>query len=127
MSCAHVIGNDAAMVVAAQSGNFQLNTMLPLMAWNLLTSTRILSNAATALGEKAIAGFEVHRDHIAEVASRNPILATALAPRIGYEAAAEIAQEVQATGRSVLDIAVERTGLPTGEVQELLDPARMTK
>jgi len=126
MSCAHVIGNDAAIAVAAQAGNFQLNTMLPLIAWSLLSSIRILAGAARALETKAIAGFTVDRDRLAGLAARNPILATALAPAIGYEASAKIAQEAMADGRTVLDVARERTSLSEAQLQELLDPARMT-
>ncbi len=126
MSCVHVIGNDAAIAFAAQAGNFQLNTMLPLIAWSLLTNIRILTAAAGELAAKAIAGFSVQRERLAQIAARNPILATALAPRIGYEASAKIAQEAQASGRNILDVARERTQLDEAELRELLDPRHMT-
>ena len=84
MICAQVIGSDATILIAGQSGAFQLNTMLPVIAWNLLNSIHLLSGAAEALGSKAIAGFAVNEKRLAELAGKNPILATALAPHIGY-------------------------------------------
>lgn len=126
MICAHVAGHDAATVIAAQSGNFQLNMMLPLIAWNLLTSIHLLSGAADALGRKAIAGFTVNEERLRDLAARNPILATALAPRIGYDLSAAIAKEALASGKSVLEVAREQTSLSEKELAELLDPEKMT-
>jgi fumarate hydratase class II len=126
MICAQVAGHDATILIAAQSGAFQLNTMLPVIAWNLLSSIHLLTGAAEALGLKAIAGFVVNEERLRELARRNPILATALAPHIGYDRSAEIAQEVVRTGRSVLDVALEKTSLSEPELREILDPARMT-
>ncbi len=127
MVCAQVVGNDAAILVAAQSGTFQLNTMLPLIAWNLLSSIQLLTEAVRALGTKAISGFSVNATRMKELASKNPILATALAPRIGYDLSAAIAKEALRTGRSVADVARERTSLTEHELRELLDPAKMTR
>lgn len=125
MICVQVAGYDAAILAGAQSGNFQLNAMLPLIAWNILQSIGLLANAATALGEKAIAGFTVDEARLSELAARNPILATALAPRIGYDAGAAIAKQASASGRSVLEVAREKTAIPEAELREILDPARM--
>ncbi len=127
MICAQVAGNDAAILVAAQSGAFQLNTMLPVIAWNLLSSIHLLTGAASALGSKAIATFAVNEERLRELAGKNPILATALAPHIGYDLSAEIAKEVARTGRSVVDVALEKTSLPESQLRELLDPAKMTR
>jgi fumarate hydratase class II len=126
MICAQVIGNDATILIAAQSGAFQLNTMLPVIAWNLLSSIHLLSGAATALGSKAIAGFVVNESRLRDLAGKNPILATALAPHIGYEASAAIAQEVAKSGRGVLEVAREKTSLSESQLREILDPAHMT-
>lgn len=125
MICAQVAGNDAAILIGAQAGAFQLNTMLPLIAWNLLNSIHLLRGAAEALGSKAIAGFTVNERRISELAGKNAILATALAPKIGYDKSAEIAKEVARTGRSVIDVAREKTSLAESELREILDPARM--
>jgi fumarate hydratase class II len=127
MICAQAAGNDAAILIGAQSGAFQLNTMLPLIAWNLLTTIHLLTGAAAALGSKAIAGFTVNEERLKELAARNAILATALAPRIGYDQSAEIAKEVAKTGRSVLEVAREKTSLSEPELLEILDPAKMTE
>ncbi len=125
MICAQVTGNDATILIAAQSGAFQLNTMLPVIAWNLLTSVHLLSGAARALAP-VIAGFAVNEKRLHELAGKNPILATALVPHIGYDRSAAIAQEVARTGRSVIDVALEKTSLTEPELREILDPSRMT-
>lgn len=125
MICAQVAGYDAAVLIGAQSGAFQLNTMLPLIAWNVLQSIHLLTHAATALNDKAIAGFTVDEARLRDLAGRNPILATALAPHIGYDASAAIAKEAAESGRSVLEVAMERTSLAQRELKGLLDPARM--
>ncbi|HWT15612.1 MAG TPA: class II fumarate hydratase, partial [Patescibacteria group bacterium] len=127
MVSAQVIGCDAAVGFAAASGNFQLNVMLPVIAWNLLTSIGLLSNAATLLADKAIAGFTVRRERIDEALARNPILVTALNPLIGYERAAAIAKRAYQEGRPVLDIAIEDTGWPHARLQKLLDPRTLTR
>ncbi len=126
MVCAQVIGNDATITVAGQSGNFQLNVMLPVIAWNLLQSIELLAAAATALAEKAIAGFTVNRDKIEEPLRRNPVLVTALNRVIGYEQGAAIAKRAWAEGRPVIDVAVEMTDLGREELEALLDPLRLT-
>ena len=126
MVAAQVIGNDAAITVAGQSGNFQLNVMLPLIAFDLLGSIRLLANAARALADSAIAGFTVNKAHIAEALERNPILVTALNPVIGYEKGAAIAKKAYAEGRPILEVAERETNLPREQLARLLDPTELT-
>ena len=125
-AAAQVIGLDAAITVAGQSGNFQLNVMLPLIANNLLMSIRLMSNTARLLGERAIATFRVREDQLAEPLARNPILVTALNGVIGYNAAAAIAKEAYRAGRAIIDVAEEQTELSRDELERLLDPASLT-
>jgi len=127
MVCAQVIGNDAAIAIGGQSGNFQLNVMLPVVAYNLLQSIEILSNASVCLAEKAIAGFTVNTDNINEALGRNPILVTALNPVIGYELGAAVAKKAYAESRPVKDVALEMTDLSEEELDRLLDPATLTE
>jgi fumarate hydratase, class II len=126
MACVQVTGLDAAVSLAAQSGNFQLNVMLPLIADNLLTQIQLLSDAMEHLADKAIAGFDVNHERIAETLARNPILVTALNAEIGYEAGARIAKMAYASGRPILDVAAEETGIDRQRLADLLDPARLT-
>ncbi|WP_373078234.1 class II fumarate hydratase [Zhongshania sp.] len=125
MAAAQVIGNDACITVAGQSGNFQLNVMLPVIAYNLLQSIDLLSNASIALADKAIAGFTVDKAVMADSLARNPILVTALNPVVGYLAAAKIAKRAYAEQRPVLDVAVEMTDLSREDLAVLLDPGRL--
>ncbi len=127
MVCAQVIGNDAAITIAGQSGNFQLNVMLPVAAHNLLQSVDILSTACTCLADSAIAGFGVNQANLDRALDRNPILVTALNPVIGYEKGAAIAKKAYAEGRAVKDVAREMTDLNDDELDRLLDPAALTK
>ena len=127
MVSAQVMGLDQANTIAAQSGNFQLNVMLPLVAANLLEMTAMLANVTRILTDNAIAGFTVNHEVIGEAVGRNPILVTALNPVIGYEKAADIAKEAFASGRSVLDVAIERTDLDREALARYLDPARLTR
>ena len=127
MVCAQVIGNDATIAIGGQSGNFQLNVMLPVVAYNLLQSIEILSNACTSLAENAIAGFSVNTDNINRALDRNPILVTALNPVIGYEVGAAIAKKAYAEGRPVKEVALEMTELTVEELDRLLDPAALTE
>ena len=127
MVCAQVIGNDTTITIAGQSGNFQLNVMLPVIAFNLLQSIEILAGVVPLLADKAIAGFKVREDHIKEALERNPILVTALNPVIGYEKGAATAKQAYKEGRPILDVALETTGLSRKELLELLDPATLTK
>ncbi len=126
MVAALVIGNDATITLAGQSGNFQLNVMLPLIAHNLLQSIRLLANAARLLADNAIAGFKVNEARLAEALERNPILVTALNPVIGYEKGAAIAKKAYAEGRPIREVAAELTDLPREQLARLLDPAELT-
>ena len=127
MVCAQVMGHHTAITIAGQSGNFQLNVMLPLIAYNLLDSICLLANAMRLLADNAIAGLQVRRDRVAEALARNPILVTALNPVIGYEKAAAIAKQAYQQGRPVLDVAVELTGMPEATLRLLLDPVALTR
>ncbi|HEY4143779.1 class II fumarate hydratase [Pinirhizobacter sp.] len=127
MVAAQVIGNDATITIGGQSGNFQLNVMLPVIAYNLLQSIQLLANVSRLLADKAIAGFTVNRERIKLALDRNPILVTALNPVIGYEKGAATAKQAYKEGRPILDVAVESTGLPREELKELLDPLELTR
>lgn len=126
MAAAQVIGNDTAITLGAQSGNFELNVALPVIADNLLESMALLSNTSQLLGEKAIATFKVNEKNLQAALSRNPILVTALNPVIGYLKAAEIAKKAYASGQPIVDVAEEETDIPREELLRLLDPARLT-
>jgi fumarate hydratase class II len=127
MVCAQVIGQDTAITVAGQAGNFQLNVMLPVIAYNLLQSIELLANASRVLADKAIEGFTVNQENIQHALDRNPILVTALNSVIGYERGAAIAKRAYAEGRSVLEVAREMTELPEDELKRLLDPELLTQ
>jgi len=127
MVAAQVMGNDATIAIAGQSGNFQLNVMLPLVAYNLLQSIDLLANAARVLADSAIAGFTVNEARIGAALERNPILITALNTVIGYEQGAKIAKQAYAEGRPVLDVAAEQTKLSREELEKLLDPRGLVK
>jgi fumarate hydratase class II len=127
MVAAEVIGNDAAITIAGQSGNFQLNVMLPLVAYNLMESIRLLANVTRLLADSAIRGFTVNHARLAEALNRNPILVTALNPVIGYEKGAAIAKQAYAEGRPIMEVAQEQTGMTREQLQPLLDPAELAK
>ena len=127
MVCAQVIGNDATITLGGQSGNFQLNVMLPVIAYNLVQSIEILANAARVLADKAVEGFSVREDNIQRALESNPILVTALNPVIGYELGARIAKTAYAEQRPVLEVAKEMTDLPEEELRRLLDPRTLTR
>jgi fumarate hydratase class II len=126
MVCAQVVGNDITVAVAGQSGNFQLNVMLPVIAYNLLQSLALLARAAPLLADRAIAGFTVNEGRLADLVGRNPILVTALNPVVGYELGAKIAKRAYAEGRPVKEVAAEMTTLTGNELDRLLDPKAMT-
>ncbi len=125
MVAAQIGGNDATIAIAAASGNFQLNVMLPVIAYNLLQSIEIAGTAAAALTE-VVDGFSVDREALTDGLARNPVLVTALNPLIGYERAAEIAKTAFAENRPILDVALEMTDIDAEELASLLDPARLT-
>lgn len=126
MVCVQLSASHAAITAAAHSGNFQLNVMLPLIAHNLLPPMQWVSHAMQHLADKAIAGFRVREDRIAASLDRNPILATALNPSIGYDKAAEIAKRAYREGRPIIDVAVDVSGIDEQTLQTLLDPRRLT-
>jgi fumarate hydratase class II len=127
MAAAQVIGNDTTISIGGLSGHFQLNTMLPVIAYNILLSIKLMTNSAIALADKAIAGFVINQEHIEKQLSLNPILVTALNPIIGYEKGAEIAKRAYREKRSVKDVSAEMTNLSSTELDKLLDPKILTQ
>jgi fumarate hydratase class II len=127
MVAAQVIGNDATITVAGQSGNFQLNVMLPVVALNLLQSIELLANVTRALADAAIANFTVNQKRLDEALDRNPILVTALNSVIGYDKGAAIAKQAYKEGRAIRDVAAEKTELGPDQLRKLLDPLELTK
>lgn len=127
MAAAQVIGNDTTITVAGQSGNFQLNVMLPVIAHNILESIELLSNSAVALADRAIATFNVRDDNLQKALARNPILVTALNPVIGYLKAAEIAKKAYKEGKAIIDVAEQETDLDRATLERLLDPAKLAE
>ena len=127
MIAAQVIGNDSTITLAGQSGNFELNVMLPVIAYNLLQSLELLAIGCRNLADHALAGFSVNRERIQDALARNPILVTALNPIIGYEKGAAIAKKAYREGRPILDVAAEMTDLSVDELRRLLDPRSLTE
>jgi fumarate hydratase, class II len=127
MVAAEVIGNDAAITIGGQSGNFQLNVMLPLIAYNLLESIRLLANVLVALADRALAGFTVNEGRLNEALERNPILVTALNSIIGYEKGAAIAKKAYAEGKPIREMAQKMTDLKPEQLAKLLDPLELTR
>jgi fumarate hydratase class II len=126
MACAQVVGNDTAVSIGGLCGNFQLNTMLPLIGRNLLQQIDLLARGADMFTRKLLEGLRADRERIESLNERSLSLATALAPVIGYDMAAGIAEEAHRTGRTVLEVAMEKNILPGGELKRLLDPAGQT-
>ena len=127
MVAAQVIGNDTTITIAGQSGNFELNVMLPVIALNLLDSIELLAAVTPLLADKAIRTFTVREDQLKAALDRNPILVTALNPIIGYMKAAEIAKKAYKEGRPIIDVAEESCDLPRDELERLLDPQKLTQ
>jgi fumarate hydratase, class II len=127
MAAAQVIGNDAAITLGGQAGNFQLNVMLPMIAYNLLQSIQLLANVARLLADSTIQGFSVNQAQLQQALDKNPILVTALNLVIGYEKGAAIAKQAYKQRRPILDVAREMTELSEARLKELLDPAELTK
>lgn len=127
MVAAQVTGNDLTITIGGQSGSFQLNVMLPVIGYNLLQSISILAGAGRLLADRAIAGFTVNAGRIGRLVDSNPILVTALNPVIGYELGAQIAKTAYAQGRTLKEVALEMTDLSAGELDELLDPRKLTE
>jgi fumarate hydratase, class II len=127
MACAQVVGNDAAITLGGLYGNFELNAMLPLIARNLLEQLTLIANAATQFADKLVDGLRANRARIEAQNESSLALATALAPHIGYDQAAEIAEESHRTGRTVREIARERCVLPEEQLERALDLRRQTE
>ncbi len=127
MVCAQVMGNHLTVTIAGQSGNFQLNVMLPVLAYNLLQSIELLANGSRVLADQAIKGFTVNEERISSLVGRNPIIVTALNPVIGYEKGAKIAKRAYAEGRLLKDVALEETELTAEELDRILDPRGLTE
>jgi fumarate hydratase, class II len=127
MVCAQVMGNDVTITIAGQSGNFQLNVMLPVIAYNLLQSIEILGHTAQMLADNGIAGFKVNEQNINDRLARNPILVTALNTVIGYELGAKIAKTAYKDKRPLIDVALEMTDLDKAQLEKLLDPQKLTE
>jgi len=127
MVCAQVIGNDSCVTWAGANGNFELNVMMPVMAHDLLESIRLLANGADAFTEKCLIGIEANEERCRELVELSMAMVTSLAPKIGYDRAAEIAKESAKTGRTVREICLERKVLPVEELERALDPVGMTE
>lgn len=123
MICAHVIGNDAAIAWAGASGTFELNTMMPLLAFTTLDSVELLAAGVRNFAERCVAGLEANQARTEELVERSLAMATPLVPEVGYDKAAEIAKEAHATGRTVREIARERSGLSEERIDEILSRA----
>ena len=127
MVAAQVIGNDLTVTIGGQSGVFELNVMMPVMAHNVLESIRLLAASAVNLTDRCVAGIQANEERSNEMIEKSLALCTALAPEIGYDAAAAIAKESQKTGKTVREIALKKKIMPPARLKEILDPMRMTK
>ncbi len=127
MVCAQVMGNDLTISLAGQSGNFELNVMLPVVAYNLLESIELLANAANNLADRSVSKLIIREDIISEKIGKNPILITTLNPIIGYDLAAKIAKKAYAEGRALKDVAKEMTDLSDKDLNTALNPMKMTQ
>jgi fumarate hydratase class II len=126
MICATVIGNDAAITIGGERGNFELNVMMPMMTYHLLESIRLLTNGIRNLVNRCINGILANRERAESLIENSLAMVTALAPKIGYDAAAKIAKEAYETGKTVRQIVLEQKILPEQELEQVLDPMRQT-
>ena len=124
---AQVMGNDAAVAFAGSQGNFELNVYVPVMARNLLESIRLLTNACRVFADRCVAGIEANVDRLREYAESSPSVGTSLNPHIGYEVAAEVIKESNATGRSIREIVKQRGLMTDAELDRALDVLAMTR
>jgi aspartate ammonia-lyase len=127
MACFHVVGADGAVALAGQAGQLEINVMTPLVAFELLFSLQVLGSAVEAFTEKCVEGIEADEEMCRFWSDRSLGLATALNPRIGYEAAAEVAKEARRSGKSVREIVLEKGILTAAELDDELDPAKLTE
>jgi fumarate hydratase, class II len=127
MVCAQVFGNDTCITWAGANGNFELNVMMPVMAHDLLESIRLLANSAEAFAEKCVSGIVANKERCQELVELSMAMVTSLAPKIGYDRAAEIAKESAKTGKTVRELCLEKKVLPESELKSILDPISMTE
>lgn len=127
MVCAQVIGNDSCITWAGANGNFELNVMMPVMAHDLLESIRLLANVVEAFCDKCVTGISANKERCAELVELSMAMVTSLAPKIGYDRAAEIAKESAKTGKTVRELCLEKKVLPEAELKRVLDPIGMTE
>ncbi len=127
MVCAQVLGNDLTISLGGLSGNFELNVMMPVIAYNLLQSIEVLANVSRLLAERCVAGLEANRERVEQMVEQSLAMVTSLAPKIGYDRAAEIAKEAFRTGRTVRELAQEKGVLPEEELQRALDARSQTE
>src|SRR3989440_7931068 len=127
MVCAQVIGNDACITWSGANGNFELNVMMPVMAHDLLESIRLLANAVDIFTEKCVRGIVANENRCRELVELSMAMVTSLSPKIGYDRAAEIANESAKTGKTVREICREKKVLPDAELERALDPVAMTE
>jgi fumarate hydratase class II len=125
--CAQVIGNDLTVTVGGMSGNFELNVMMPVMAYNLLQSIHLLANTVEVFAEKCVKGLKADEKRCREMVEKSLAMVTALSPHIGHDRAAEIAWEAYKTGKTVREIALQRRVLPVKKLEKILDPWKMTE
>ena len=125
--CAQVIGNDSAVTWGGANGNFELNTMMPMMGQNLLNSIKLLANASTILAERCVDGITANEERCAELIEWSMSMVTSLAPIIGYETAAKIAKRSFVENKTVREICIEMAVLPLDALEKALDPAAMTE
>ena len=124
---AHVMGCDATITICGQAGNFELNVMMPVMALRLLEAITFSATVVNAFTEKCVVGIEANKEHCEEMIEKSLAMVTALAPVIGYDAAAKIAKESYATGMTVREVALAHNVLPEARLNQILDPRRMTE
>jgi fumarate hydratase class II len=127
MIAAQVIGNDVTITIGGQSGNFELNVMKPVIAYNLLQSIHLLSTGSEVLAEKCVDGLKANREPSREMVERSLAMGTSLVPKIGYDKATEISKVAYQTGRTVREVALEQKVLSEEELEQALDPWSMTE
>ena len=127
MVAAQVISADVAITLGGLGGNFELNTMMPLLAYNLINAITWLAAGTRAFTERCVAGLQADENCCRALVEKSPILVTALARVIGYDQAVEIGKEAYRTGRTVREIALEKGILPPEELEKILDPYKMTE
>ena len=127
MVCCQVFGNDVAVTVAGSQGNFELNVFKPVIVRNVLQSTRLLADVCRSFREFCVEGIRANEQRIGEHLERSLMLVTALAPRIGYDRAAEIAKKAHHEQRTLREVALELGYVGEAEFDELVRPERMTR